>query len=395
MVPHVRRSALSLLAVAAVVAWLAPAAQAQEPHPIVLLAKKLAEPVDFPGIDDPAMTLQEALEMLAKRYSLQFDVNEKAFHNEAGPGAAAQAPRSGSDDVFFVVAGDKPVPPGKPGPGARPDPAGKPAPGDKPSTPGKAAPPGKSAPPVPQAARAPAEGVLGCLVATRPIPKMSQVRLETVLKKILARVPSASGATYVLRRDGIEITTAEFKLAEFRTANASLPPGLDAPPPPIGMPMPELFLVQADFDKRPLDQAFKELANATDSTIVLDGRAADKAKPVTAALINVPLDTAVEILANMSGLQVVSRDRVLYVTTRDNADAMRKEMQDRVGGMPNSIPSQPGGPGLMPFGPGQPGGLGPIPFGPGQPGGLGPIPMGPGQSSAPGAPRPGAEKGPS
>jgi hypothetical protein len=137
------------------------------------------------------------------------------------------------------------------------------------------------------------------------------------------------------------------------------------------------------------------LANATDSTIVLDGRAADKAKAVTAALINVPLDTAVEILANMSGLQVVSRDRVLYVTTKDNADAMKKEMQDRIGGMPNSFMGLPGGPGPMPLGPGQSVGSGPIPLGPGQPGGLGPIPMGPGQSSAPGGPRPGAEKGPS
>jgi hypothetical protein len=42
--------------------------------------------------------------------------------------------------------------------------------------------------------------------------------------------------------------------------------------------------VQAEFDKRPLDQALKELADTTDTTVVLDGRAADKAKPVCPAL---------------------------------------------------------------------------------------------------------------
>jgi hypothetical protein len=202
---------------------------------------------------------------------------------------------------------------------------------------------------------------------------MTGVRLESVLKKILARVPSQSGATYVLRRDGIEITTVDAKHAEFRVPSdhaPPLPPGLmDLGPP--GVAQVDIALVQAEFDKRPLDQALREIADATDSNVILDGRAADKAKTVTATLINVPLDTAVEILANMSGLQVVSRDRVLYVTTKDNADAMQKQVRERVGagqfGMPGVGPL-PGGPGL--FGPGQPGsGVGP------GPGGLGPQPL--------------------
>ena len=41
----------------------------------------------------------------------------------------------------------------------------------------------------------------------KPLPKMTAVRLSTVLKKILTRIPNPSGATFVVRRDHIEITT--------------------------------------------------------------------------------------------------------------------------------------------------------------------------------------------
>jgi hypothetical protein len=166
------------------------------------------------------------------------------------------------------------------------------------------------------------------------------VRLATVLKKILDRVPSASGATYILRRDGIEITTEAAKIAEFRNPSDHAPPNPEAMEAPMGSPNP-LTLVQAEFDKRPLDEALKELADATDSNVILDVRASDKVKAVTASLINVPLDTAVDLLANMAGLQVVSRDRVLYVTTKENAEAMHKELKARIKPAVNPAPTTP------------------------------------------------------
>ena len=60
MVRSVRRYAYWFLGVAVAVAWLTPPTEAKEPNPIVQLAKKLAEPVDFPGFDDPKTTLEEA-----------------------------------------------------------------------------------------------------------------------------------------------------------------------------------------------------------------------------------------------------------------------------------------------------------------------------------------------
>jgi hypothetical protein len=51
------------------------------------------------------------------------------------------------------------------------------------------------------------ESLLEQPVARRRIPEMRNVPLAEVLGAILARVPSAAGATFVLRRDAIEITT--------------------------------------------------------------------------------------------------------------------------------------------------------------------------------------------
>src|SRR5205823_4860248 len=45
------------------------------------------------------------------------------------------------------------------------------------------------------------------------IPEMNAT-LGTVLRKILARIPATSGATFLIRKDTIEITTGQFAAAE-------------------------------------------------------------------------------------------------------------------------------------------------------------------------------------
>ena len=49
----------------------------------------------------------------------------------------------------------------------------------------------------------------------------------------------------------------------------------------------------------------------------------------TATLTNVPIDTAVRLLADMAGLQVIQVDNVLYVTTPENATRFAAELQKR------------------------------------------------------------------
>ena len=51
-------------------------------------------------------------------------------------------------------------------------------------------------------------------IAPPPIPPLENVTLKTVLTRILARIPSASGATYVIRPGTIEITTGQMAAAE-------------------------------------------------------------------------------------------------------------------------------------------------------------------------------------
>jgi hypothetical protein len=146
------------------------------------------------------------------------------------------------------------------------------------------------------------------ICARKPLPEM-HTRLGTVLKKALSRV--SPSATYIIRDDHIEITTVKAICKEFF---ADRPHG---PFPP---------LVVGNFDKVPLEAALKELAHS--GNIVLDARAAKEGQtPVTADLVNVPLDTAVRMLADMAGLKVVPLDNALYVTSKDNARLLMEEQE--------------------------------------------------------------------
>jgi type II secretory pathway component HofQ len=156
---------------------------------------------------------------------------------------------------------------------------------------------------------------------------MKNVRLDTVLRKLLARLPVESGAVWTLREDRIEITTHQAQVAEIWGEYNG----------------PFLPLVWATFDKVPLEDALKELAEQTDFTIVLDNRAGEKGRtPVTARLRNTPLDTALRLLADMADLRPVHTDNVLYVTTKENAAAMEARLErERKTGEPAEEPKAP------------------------------------------------------
>jgi hypothetical protein len=258
--------------------------------------------------------------MLQKQYGIVIDFNFAAMRGDGGAGAAARASRQTPGELHFVSYGQPPSA-GKAAPSSQP-----PAKNVKPAAP---PPPVEAAPIVP-----PADSPIDvdCPIS---LPKMKRVRLESIIKRILAQVnplPSGGSLDYVLRREGVEITTARAKLTEFYRPTDH-PSALDASgvaPEPGESAFQYLPLVQAEFNKIPLADALRTLADATDHSIVLDQRAADKGKQVSATLINVPLDTAVELLANMTACSVVMRDRVLYVTTKENSDAMQQEQRERI-----------------------------------------------------------------
>ncbi len=147
------------------------------------------------------------------------------------------------------------------------------------------------------------------IAAPNPVPPM-KAPLGMVLAKVLARIPNESGTAVMIRKGTLEITTkkaikAELGIAEHR---------------------PLLPLVYEDFEDKSLAAALRTLATASGYSVVLDRKAAgDKAAKVTAGLHNVPVDTAVKVLADMADLGVVRLDNVFYVTSREKAARLQAE----------------------------------------------------------------------
>jgi hypothetical protein len=151
--------------------------------------------------------------------------------------------------------------------------------------------------------------------------------LHVVLERILARVPVPSGATWLLRRDRVEITSNLFAVQEI-WVNRGREPIIRAEGDDWeSYDGPRFPLLHIDLKDRPLTEALEAMAERADWNIVLDrGIGKEKEKTtITARLRNTPLDTAVRLAAATAGLTVVEMDNVLFVTTRDRAPALRAE----------------------------------------------------------------------
>jgi hypothetical protein len=337
------------------------------------LEAKLQRVVNFKGIDDPKTTLMEALDLLAHRYNLPLKINEKAFKFEnvmdvgkteiADPNPIA-VQRSTLETVLRNILARIPVPSGATfvvreghvevttGDFAKKENPDGVAPKEK--TPTKQAEPVK-----PQAK---ARDSLVSKLARRvdftgykdhktrlkdalddltkkygvpfvlneigfkfenvmdvdntrvadpnPVPPMKNARIDTILREILGRVPVHSGVTFMVRPDAIEITTGQFHDGEIFA---------DAPE------VPHSPVVQVEADKQPLDELLKSLTQQIAFNVLLDPRVGDKAKtPISAELYNVPLDTALLVLAATADLRVVRLDNVVFVTTPETAAALEK-----------------------------------------------------------------------
>jgi hypothetical protein len=160
------------------------------------------------------------------------------------------------------------------------------------------------------------------IAAQQPIPKAASASLDRALRKVLARVNVPAGAAYMVRPDHIEVTTRGAQIAEVWGRYEG----------------PYLPLVHADFEGRPLASALRNLGEQAGVSVVVDARAADKAKsPVSASFLNLPLDTAVRVLADMAGLKSSLNDNVLYVSTEERTAAARPDANLPGGGAVDGI----------------------------------------------------------
>lgn len=100
--------------------------------------------------------------------------------------------------------------------------------------------------------------------------------------------------------------------------------------------------VSVAIEERPLTEAIAELRKITGANIVLDARAKDKAnQAVSGTFDDARLFTALELLADMCDLKVVSNNNVFYITAPDNAAKMQKRIHRDLFGEPDAPAAMP------------------------------------------------------
>jgi type II secretory pathway component HofQ len=84
--------------------------------------------------------------------------------------------------------------------------------------------------------------------------------------------------------------------------------------------------VSVDLEKTPFADALKQISRQTGANLILDTRVEkDAAAKVSLQMEDVPLETAVRLLAEMAGLKPVRVGNVLFVTGKANANEMRND----------------------------------------------------------------------
>jgi len=112
--------------------------------------------------------------------------------------------------------------------------------------------------------------------------------------------------------------------------------------------------ITVSIEEKPFTEVLQELRRITGANIVLDARQKDKAKfAVTATLNDVRLLAALRVLSDMSDLQPVALNNIYYITSRENAERLQKEIDRKRYGEPQQLQNWGLGGGL--------GGVGPAP----------------------------------
>jgi hypothetical protein len=148
-------------------------------------------------------------------------------------------------------------------------------------------------------------------------PQLDGLTLHSFLQTYL-RSLSVPNVTYLVRDDYIEITTLEsaLKQAGFDEALEGSfvnPTTLEAAKARLKLP-----LVCVVVENQTLKEVLDTLANVYGLNIVIDPAARKHVKTrLTERLLNVPADTAIELLAKQAGLSAVRKGNVFRVTPED------------------------------------------------------------------------------
>lgn len=144
---------------------------------------------------------------------------------------------------------------------------------------------------------------------------LQSIPLRHVLALICDQLPGGGG--FVVRKGYIELAACDKLRKEMNH--------------PYGLDHDFTHLVVGFYEKVPVETALKDLSVKYDRTIALSSLAEKPLKEtISARLVNVPFETAVETLADMVDLKVVRKKNVLFVTTKEQAATLNAEEEKRL-----------------------------------------------------------------
>jgi hypothetical protein len=129
--------------------------------------------------------------------------------------------------------------------------------------------------------------------------RLKNVRLRTILKTLLSQL----NLTYVIDQEILLITSEEAAIQRQVRQR-----------------------VNVDLDNATLEKALQQLSRDTGANIILDPRHGKKVQDtVTLKMEDVPLEVVVRLVAEMTGLRSVRQSNVLFVTSKEVAEELKKQ----------------------------------------------------------------------
>ncbi len=157
-------------------------------------------------------------------------------------------------------------------------------------------------------------------------PMQPQLQLKATNEKasqVLRKLLNSHQLTYILFEDAVLVTTEEIALMRQMRQRVSV-----------------------DLDEVPFNKAVRSLAKSHGINLVIDPKVAKQAEaPVSLQLESTGLETAVRLLAELANLKSVRMGNVMFITTPEKAEKIRKEEPQQLDNPFN--PNMPVGPPML------------------------------------------------
>jgi hypothetical protein len=153
-------------------------------------------------------------------------------------------------------------------------------------------------------------------------PNLSATQLRGLtLHQFLTSVLDSMSATYIVKGKTIEIVAPAYAAKLSKSATSQNEHGR------VSLNEPLVSFVAKE---KPLNEAVAAIAERYDLTVVVTPQAGDaRTGFVTARLLNLPADKAIELLAVQCDLRVVRKGTAFLITSREHAEGLHNEKMER------------------------------------------------------------------